>query len=58
MIKCSNCANILSDGFILKGIAVIQLNYREQLCNVKCRRCKTFNERIPLKELIRLDLIK
>ncbi len=57
MIKCSNCDNILSDGFIIKAVSVIQINYREQLCNIKCRKCKHWEERVPLKKLIRLDLI-
>ncbi len=58
MIKCTNCANVLSDGFILKGIAVVQINYRESKCNIRCRKCKTWMERVPLKDLIRIDLIK
>lgn len=58
MIKCTSCDTILSDGFLLKSIAVIQINYREQLCNIKCRKCKTFMERVQLKDLIRVDLIK
>lgn len=57
MIKCSNCDNILSDGFIIKAVAVIQINYKERLCNIKCRKCKHWEERVPLKQLIRLDLI-
>ena len=57
MIKCSECDNILSDGFIIKAVSVIQINYKERLCNIKCRKCKHWEERIPLKRLIRLDLI-
>ena len=57
MIKCSNCDNILSDGFIIKAVSVIQINYKENLCNIKCRKCKNWEERVPLKNLIRLDLI-
>jgi hypothetical protein len=58
MIKCENCGNILSDGFIVKAVSVIQINYKEQLCNIKCRKCKSWCERIPLSDLIRLDLIR
>ena len=57
MIKCSECDNILSDGFIIKAVSVIQINYKERLCNIKCRKCKTWMERVPLSKLIRLDLI-
>ena len=57
MIKCSECDNVLSDGFIIKAVSVIQINYKEGLCNIKCRKCKTWMERVPLSKLIRLDLI-
>ena len=58
MIECENCGNTMSDGYIIKSVAVIQINYKELMCNVKCRKCKTWTERIPLSRLIKLDLIK
>jgi len=58
MIKCENCGNVISDGFVIKSASVIQINYRERLFNVKCRKCKTWLERVPLGRLIRLDLLK
>jgi len=58
MIKCDKCDTVLSDGFLLKSIAVVQINYNEQLINIKCRKCKNWLERIPLSHLFRLDLIK
>jgi hypothetical protein len=58
MVKCENCGNTLSDGFIIKAVSVIQVNYKEQLCNIKCRKCKTWCERIPISNLLRLDLLR
>jgi len=58
MIKCKNCNNIISDGFIIKSTSVIQINYKEQLVNVRCRKCKTWIERLPISALLRIDLIK
>jgi hypothetical protein len=58
MIKCDNCKNIISDGMVIKAVSVIQINYKEQLCNVKCRKCKQWIERIPLSELFLIHLIK
>jgi len=52
MIKCE-CGNIISDTYIIKSVSVIQINYKEQLCNIKCRKCKKWNERIPLNKLIK-----
>jgi hypothetical protein len=57
MIKCEKCGNIISDTMVIKAVAVIQINYKEQLCNVKCRKCKNFIERIPLSQLIRTNQI-
>jgi len=57
MIKCEKCGNIISDTMIIKAVSVIQINYKEQLCNIKCRKCKHFMERIPLNELIRTNQI-
>jgi len=58
MIKCDNCGNILSDGFVIKAISVIQINYKEQLCNIKCRKCKSWSERQPLADLLKTNLIR
>lgn len=58
MIKCTECGNVLSDGFIIKAVSVIQVDYKHQLCNVRCRKCKQWYERVPLHKLIRLDLIR
>jgi len=57
MIKCQNCGNILSDGFVIKAVSVIQINYKEGLCNIKCRKCKTWIEREDLASLLRFDLV-
>jgi len=58
MIKCVNCDNVLSDGYIIKATAVIQIDYQSQLVNIKCRRCKQWNEKIPLDKLIRTELVR
>ena len=57
MIKCSQCENVISDLNVIKAVSVIQICYEEQLCNVKCRKCKNFMERIPLSNLININKI-
>ena len=58
MIKCANCGNVISDGFIIKSVSVIEINYQKGLVNCKCRKCKTWNERLPINKLIRTDLVQ
>jgi len=58
MIECKTCGNILSNGYIIKSTSVIQVNYKEGLVNIKCRKCKNWIERVPLSELLNFDLIK
>jgi len=57
MIKCDKCGNVISDGTIIKAVSVIQLNYKEQLCNVKCRKCKQWMERVPINKLFLTNLL-
>ena len=55
MIKCKECGNILSDEYVIKATSVIQIDYINKLCNVKCRKCKQWMEQIPLSDLINID---
>ena len=57
MIKCSQCENVISDLNVIKAVSVIQIDYAQRLCNVKCRKCKNFMERIPLSNLININKI-
>lgn len=58
MIICPNCQNVLSDTKIIKAVSVIQINYEAQLVNCRCRKCKTWIERVPISDLIDIKLIK
>jgi len=57
MIKCE-CGNLISDTMVIKSVSVIQIDYKDRLCNVKCRKCKQWLERIPLENLLNLKAIK
>ena len=58
MIVCPTCQNVISDTYIIKATAVIQINYEEHLCNIRCRKCKNWILRIPFTDLIDITKLK
>lgn len=51
MIICPGCGSVISDGTIIKNVAIIQISPDKTLVNIKCRKCKEWLIRIPVKSL-------
>lgn len=50
MVKCE-CGNVIANGVIIKGIAVMQISKDKKECNIKCRKCKRWMHNIKVKDL-------
>jgi hypothetical protein len=51
MVKCE-CGNVISNGVIIKGIAVVQISKDKKEVNIKCRKCKRWVHNVPISDLL------